>query len=51
MNCNKNYTANPDTTYRELKSKPLVSYTNNGSEVVQITPQEVHLSMRVSEYN
>jgi hypothetical protein len=51
MNCNENYIMDPVTTYKEIRKKPLVSYTNNVSEVIQIVPQEVQLSMRISKHN
>jgi hypothetical protein len=40
----------PVSNYTELRKKPLGSYTDSVSEVIQITPQEVHLSLRISEW-
>ncbi|PNF14413.1 hypothetical protein B7P43_G01720 [Cryptotermes secundus] len=47
--CDKNYIIDQITNYTELRKKPLVSYTSNVSEVIQITPQEVYLNMRVND--
>lgn len=48
-NCNGNYTTDPKTNYTELRKRPLVSHTNNVSEVIQIVPQEVYLNLRINE--
>lgn len=48
-NCNKIYIIDQITNYTELRKKPLVSYTSNVSEVIQIAPQEVYLRMRVND--
>jgi hypothetical protein len=50
-NCNEEYITDPKTIYTVIKNRPLVSYTNNMSEVTQIMPQEVNLNLRISNYN
>jgi hypothetical protein len=51
-NCNEEYITDPKPNYTELRNRPLVSFTDNmSSEVTQIMPQEVNLSLRISNYN
>ena len=50
-NCNEEYVTDPKPNYTVLRNRPLVSYTNDTSEVTQIMPQEMNLNLRISKYN
>jgi len=48
-NCNEEYIVDPKPNYTELRNSPLVYSTNDKSEVIQIMPQEVNLTLRINE--
>ncbi|XP_069683528.1 integrin beta-PS-like [Periplaneta americana] len=52
QSCAADYAVNPVTEYTDHVSEPLVSYKNDTSKVVQVSPQDIHLKMRSNDpYN